>query len=254
MGTKTDFETLKETLRQVKLGKSQFWLAEGDLLLDEKALERYAHGGQANAPPAPKESPHELVATTTAGGRIIRWRPGTVLTYAIVARDFGDQYEEVAANLKQATHDWEVTCGVRFEHRRDQDRAAEPSGVLFTVRRVDTGGELIAAAFFPGDPVERRLLIIDPSYFTTTFDQVGVLRHELGHVLGFRHEHIRPEAPAICPKESLDRTFDLSMYDPRSVMHYFCGGMGTVKLQISENDVQAAQRLYGPPLDQVELV
>ena len=122
---------------------------------------------------------------------------------------------------------------------------------LFTVRRLDSQGRFIAAAFFPNDPVSRRLLVIDPSFFTTSFDKVGVLRHELGHVLGFRHEHIRSGAPAVCPGEDTTDTIDLSKYDPSSVMHYFCGSVGDQKLRISDLDREASQRLYGPPLDQV---
>ena len=64
--------------------------------------------------------------------------------------------------------------------------------LVFTVRHVDAGGQFIAAAFFPTYPPLRRRVLIDPSYFADdlSFDRVGVLRHELGHVLGFRHEHI----------------------------------------------------------------
>src|SRR5258705_182690 len=70
-------------------------------------------------------------------------------------------------------------------------------GALFTVRFLDVGGQFIAAAFSPNDPISRRRVVIDPSYFAAqpSFDPIGVLRHELGHVLGFRHEHIRQGAP-----------------------------------------------------------
>jgi hypothetical protein len=112
----------------------------------------------------------------------------------------------------------------------------------------------IAAAFFPNDPINRRRVLIDPSYFTTTFNQVGVLRHELGHVLGFRHEHIRSGAPAACPDEDPGRVIDLTQYDPRSVMHYFCGGVGSRELAISDLDREGSQRVYGPPLSDFMLI
>ena len=32
---------------------------------------------------------------------------------------------------------------------------------------------------------------VDPIFFNSQYDPVGVFRHELGHVLGYRHEHIR---------------------------------------------------------------
>ena len=107
---------------------------------------------------------------------------------------------------------------------------------------------MIASSFFPSDPPDRRHMLIDPTYFTTSFDKVGVLRHELGHVLGFRHEHIRNDAPPVCPNEPLWDTQVLSVYDPKSVMHYFCGGVGSHDLQITDLDRKGARMVYGPPL------
>jgi hypothetical protein len=90
---------------------------------------------------------------------------------------------------------------------------------------------------------------IDPSFFVPTlpFDRVGVLRHELGHVLGFRHEHIRSGAPPICPDEATHHTIDLTQYDPQSVMHYFCGNVGSKQLAITAVDRAGARLVYGPP-------
>jgi hypothetical protein len=94
-------------------------------------------------------------------------------------------------------------------------------------------------------------VLIDPSYFDAglSFNKVGVLRHELGHVLGFRHEHIRSGAPPACPDEDLWGTIDLTQYDPQSVMHYFCGGAGSPELALTELDRIGSQKLYGPPFN-----
>jgi hypothetical protein len=66
-------------------------------------------------------------------------------------------------------------------------------------------------------------------------------------VIGFRHEQIRSGAPPVCSKENLDGTIDLTKYDPRSVMHYFCGQVGSRELKITPLDVEGAQKVYGPP-------
>ena len=99
-----------------------------------------------------------------------------------------------------------------------------------------------------------RRVLVDPTFFTTSFDQVGVLRHELGHVLGFRHEHIRGEAPDVCPDESQTGTVDLTEYDPQSVMHYLCGSMGNKELRITALDKVGSRKVYGPPLAEFRLV
>jgi hypothetical protein len=121
--------------------------------------------------------------------------------------------------------------------------------LVFTVRHIDAGGVFIAAGFFPTQPPARRRLQIDPSYFAADleYDSVGVLRHELGHVLGFRHEQIRSGAPATCPDEDTEGVVELGQYDPTSVMHYFCGGVGSKQMDISALDRAGAQLVYGPP-------
>ena len=94
-------------------------------------------------------------------------------------------------------------------------------------------------------------MLIDASYFTTSFNTVGVLRHELGHVLGFRHEHIRSGAPAVCPGESVAATVNLTDYDPQSVMHYFCGGVGNPDLAITETDEERSSKSIWPIIGEV---
>src|SRR5690242_12940239 len=106
----------------------------------------------------------------------------------------------VVENIQKAARAWEKACNVVFNYRADLDGSPVGShleGVVFPVRELDVGGAFIAAAFFPNDPLERRRVLIDPSYYAPSmrFDPVGVLRHELGHVLGFRHEHIRGCGP-----------------------------------------------------------
>jgi hypothetical protein len=169
-----------------------------------------------------------------------------------------ERYGLVRENVQQATENWERTCGVRYEHRAqlDESPGTENPGVLFTVREFDAGGQFIASAFFPTDPRNRRRVLIDPSYYDSglRFNKVGVLRHELGHTIGFRHEHISSEAPAACPDEPLFAAggvaTPLTVYDPKSTMHYFCGGVGSTELAITDLDRIGSQKVYGPPLDQ----
>lgn len=248
---------LKATKHKVTVHGKEYYVVEGDLLLDAQKLVRYAHERaelEAERQRAMSVIPLELVGIVDDENRKVRWKKGLVLTYSVLRNSFDTEahYQQVVGAMAAATADWEATCGVNFRHEvahdtGDADDAADAP--LFTVELVNAGGRFIAAAFFPNDPPSERRVVIDPSFFDEDlfFDPVGVLRHELGHVLGFRHEHIRSGAPPVCPNEPLDHTIDLTEYDPQSVMHYFCGNIGNPELAITEIDRRGSQLLYGPP-------
>lgn len=259
--------------KRVDLDGETYWIAEGDQLLDEDQLAFYvdelnrreelrAEGDDA----VPDDAltvvggPSELIGIKQPDGRLVRWRDGKVLSYCVLRNTFASDEEYLLArqSVEQATKAWMDTCGIEFRHEvaKDLSPTTTVSDVVFTVRKIDAGGRFIAAAFFPTDAPARRRVFIDPSFFAQGhgFDRVGVLRHELGHVLGFRHEHIRVEAPAACPDEDIADVSILTGYDPKSVMHYFCGKVGNKKLLITDLDVAGSQRLYGPRLSAFQLV
>jgi hypothetical protein len=255
--------------RRVLVDGEVLTVAESDLTLDEdefrlwqeaqrarrtlqQAAQLVESSGFGEAPVEPLIGQQSRLVGMVRDGKFVRWAPGTVLTYCVLYHTFprSEWYEEVVDNMQVATEAWEEICGVNFRYvpELDNSDSTRPEGVLFGVRHINAGGAFIAASFFPDDPASRRRVLVDPSYYTTTFDHVGVFRHELGHVLGFRHEHIRSGAPPICPHESTAGTINLTDYDPRSVMHYFCGGVGSRTLQITDVDRVGAQQVYGPPL------
>ena len=149
--------------------------------------------------------------------------------------------------MATAAREWESACPackVTFTHVREHDALPSHERVVFVVRGMDSGGSFTAVAFFPSDPPSERFLYVDPSYFDADFDRVGILRHELGHVLGYRHEHIQ-DVPG-CYRE--DRSWiALGPYDPKSVMHYPCGGGGGRTFALSASDRDGHRGWYSKP-------
>ena len=268
-GTELLFDRLYHKAKRIEVDGETYWRVEGDTLLDEEQLRLYAQHQEARriALAALREAGRPLVASAdlvgmTQGNKIVRWAPGVELSYCVLRQTFTrggeDGYQLVVDSVGPAALGWEKTCGVKFAYKSELDDSdsLRPEGALFVVREFDAAAQFIAAAFFPNDPLNRRRVLVDPSFYDPDlgFDKVGVLRHELGHVLGFRHEQIRSEAPAACPDEDVYDTLNLGDYDPRSVMHYFCGGVGSKELAITELDKLGAQRVYGPPLAEFQLV
>jgi hypothetical protein len=270
-----DLEAIKKRLapKRVDIDGEQYWVAEGDVLLNAEQLTEYRlqqenlmqqrelhqKAAALGMVPAPPPTTSALVAVAD-GGKLVRWKDGLVLAYYILRNSFADdrEYRMVRQAMESATDAWQRTCGVAFGYVPTLDDNPTPTmeGAKFVVRKYDSGGRFIAAAFFPTDSPDRRRVFIDPSFFADDliFDRTGVLRHELGHVLGFRHEHIRSEAPAVCPDEDLGDDQPQGVYDPQSVMHYFCGGVGSRELQITDLDVAGAQRVYGLPFSEYTFV
>lgn len=225
-----------------------YYVVEGDLrMTEDEVLSYLVARGDA---PAPVERHSELLVNLHAGTRDFYRDPDQrKLTYAVDRSSFPDesQYKTVIEAMQKATQDWMDACSeckIQFVHVREQDAAPSQDKVNFTVRYQDSQGAYIAMAPFPHDPPLERYLDIDPSFFTTTFDKVGVFRHELGHILGYRHEHIRGVAG--CYLED-DDWQPLTQYDPKSVMHYFCGGNGNIKLELTALDREGHHKLYGSP-------
>jgi hypothetical protein len=231
------------------------FVVEGDIGLTEAGVQAYAARRieVARALLADPDAEKQGLLGIERGGKILRWRPGKKLTYAVWRPSFGgdEEYEAVIDGMESATADWQSICGIAFEHvaAKDTDQNLQLGDVTFPVLRQEGGGNTIAMAFFPDDDVNSRVVWAFDGFFSpgSSFDPVGVMRHELGHALGFRHEHIRPEAPDLFNPESLAHTAEITAYDPKSVMHYVAAGVGDPRLQFTQNDKTGARLVYGGP-------
>lgn len=237
----------------ITLNSMKYYIVEGDLLLNEYEYTQYKISRLVISYDTMLFK--EKLIVERRNNKPVRWPENYVIKYCIAENSFpiSNQYTMVKENMKAATKDWENTCNVKFfyDEQKDASNILTPTPDLtFVIMGYDNiNNDFIASAFFPYDPPIKRMLLIDPSYFTTDYDKIGVLRHELGHILGFRHEHIIGDVPLVCKGERLGDATPITRYDPKSVMHYFCEGIGNIKLEITEIDRKGSQSIYGSPIN-----
>jgi hypothetical protein len=187
----------------------------------------------------------ELIVRT-ANAIDVRWKDADKLslTYC-VSTGFGTNYNLVSKAMNDATAAWSHVANVRFVHMTDQDGSctATNARVLFDVRPI-TGQAYEARAFSPDAPRDKRNVLIDSSaYSHPNYTLTGLLRHAIGHLLGFRHEYTRPDAGK-CFEDLAWR--DTTSYDPASVMHSpLCNGTANADWLLTAKDALGAEALYG---------
>jgi hypothetical protein len=239
--TPMTFEQFKA--RTYREPDSGVYIVEGDMAIDDEArLRTYFDRSVGNSRLA-------ILEAGLLDNLDVRWDDTEKLnlTYC-VSKNFGNRYDQVVEALSDATAAWEGAADVRFVHLADHDDDCnkDDDDVVFDVRPVKSKPYL-ARSFFPDYPRSIRNILVDKSAFSSRIPLVGALRHELGHILGFVHEHIRaPDASGNCAGDEPYR--GLTPYDSSSVMHYSqCGGTNGTAFTLSADDVLGVQEVYGAP-------
>jgi hypothetical protein len=179
----------------------------------------------------------------------------------------------VVNDMAKATRGWEKVANVDFRYDSTQDATCDwdNTEVDFAVMLTDVAGlrgcasnKMLWIADCPiplgnGDyRFEKGVLVVNYSLIPgpppwDALTPAGIMRHELGHILGFRHEHpFNPEAEGACEaqtSEILELTGSpLTPYDQISVMHYkHCNGVAGTDYVVSALDGVGARIVYGMP-------
>lgn len=194
----------------------------------------------------PEDTQADGLIVNTVGGVDDKWSAAQVanLTYCVSTK-FGTRHDDIVAAMAAGAGLWEAASSkVNFVYNASQDGSCTTrnNSVLFSVEPVNTS-QYIARAFFPSTAKSQRNVLIDDSIWTSgTWEPGDILGHELGHTLGFRHEHTRPES-GTCFEDNNWRP--LTPYDSSSIMHYpQCNG-GSSDLEFQASDAAGVRALYG---------
>lgn len=235
------------------------WIIQGDIpIRNEEQLQAYyqAYLKQLNGERISSGLIVDRIETPNGPYRnLIPTSRRTNVTYC-VSTSFSNHSDVVNA-MKYAVGQWlkkPHTINVIFKYVSAEDGRCNSSNsrVWFNVSPTPSSSpSYYAKSFFPNEGRSDREILVNIDKINSPADNPDnyalrdILTHELGHSLGFRHEHIHPENTSLfCGSES-DTSYEiLTAYDSASVMHYpSC--LGTGNMTMTTLDHRGAVIAYG---------
>lgn len=159
-----------------------------------------------------------------------------------ISPNFRNNYKNIEQAARAAANEWMKHANINFQLQSDLNCRTMQRDNLFEIVPTARQAKFKARAFFPGD--ERRKIQINRRYASEPpKEMLRLMLHELGHVLGLRHEHIHPDSLGDCPE--ISEAEAITEYDPLSVMHYAkCGEATGINYVLSELDQLGVSLLY----------
>ena len=179
-----------------------------------------------------------------------------------VSNDFGADKSGVVSAMRHATSWWETVSNVKFHYLPQFDSNCRVSTIYDAPRlflpvvpyKYSDRCEFHAQAAFPNSgPIDYRLegrgkrtphkwsyieitdKALDKCPEPHVYALPGLLGHEVGHVLGFVHEHLRA---GTCADPNYAMVTLGTPYDSASIMHYpSCGGTGPFPIGDERNNM-----------------
>lgn len=122
---------------------------------------------------------------------IPRWKAGSVIKWAAEPDSYASPEDALYATVKfaEAAKTWnDLNLGVSFL-QIDSPRAA-----AFTIEYNGDNGDTLAEAFFPNPKLSNHLYVYSRAFQADAREYMAsIFEHELGHVLGLRHEFAAEE-------------------------------------------------------------